>query len=176
MRGKFKVSKYIFAVVVILLGIVTQCRAADEDDALRFAIGAYNDGFYDVAEPGFAGFVKKYPYSKHRPYALYLLGVTRFMKNDFNGAKATLTELNDLYPKNERKASASYFLGESAYLTDDYKLARVSYHYVYKNPPDEISRSTVLYRVGELNFLAGDYKGAKAALSTYDWLLRGDRR
>jgi tetratricopeptide (TPR) repeat protein len=154
-----------FAAIVVFTSLTFFALAAGEEEALTFAIGAYNDGFYDAAEQGFSEFVGKYPYSKQRPYALYLLGVTRFLLKKYKKAKETLTEMTDLYPKYERIASAHYFLGEACYITDDYKAARKSYSYVYKNMPADVSRQAVLFRLGELNFIAGDYKGAARVLS-----------
>ncbi len=140
------------------------CHAGAEEDALKFAIGTYNDGFYDTAEKGFKDFIQKYKHSKNRPYALYLLGVTKFMKDDYKGTKAIMTEMIQLYPKDERVPAAHYFLGEACYITDDYKGARKSYKQVYKKKPKGIARETVLFRLGELNFLADDFEGAKHVL------------
>jgi TolA-binding protein len=159
-----KTLQFATVVSVVLISLTLLCFAAGEEEALTFAIGVYNDGFYDAAEQGFSDFVEKYPYSKQRPYALYLLGVTRFVQKKYKKAKESLTELTELYPKYERVASAHYFLGEASYLTDDYKAARKSYRHVYKNMPEDISRPAVLFRLGELSFITGEYKGAKEAL------------
>jgi tetratricopeptide (TPR) repeat protein len=160
---------YLLRTVIIAIAIISilnaECFATGEEDALQFPLGAYNDGFYDVAEQGFASFVEKYGYSKHRPYALYLLGMSRFAQKKYAASKEALSELTKLYPKYERIALAHYFLGEAGYLSDDYATAQKSYQYIYNNPPADVSRDTVLFRLGELNFVLGDYKGAKDVLT-----------
>lgn len=158
---------YLIRIIIItaFLSIISVSSFAGEDDDLMFAISAYNDGFYDVAEQGFSAFVKKHTRSKNRPYALYLLGVTYFVQNNHAKAKDTLNELTEIYPSYEKAGSAYYFLAESSYLTDDYKSARRAYQYVYMYPPEEAEMGMVLFRVGELNFLANDYVGAIDVLS-----------
>jgi TolA-binding protein len=154
----------ILIISALICALSIQCFASEEED-LAFAIGVYNDGLYDVAEPAFASFVKKYRYSDKRPYALYLLGVTRFILKRYPDAKEAMKELIQLYPKYERIALAKYYLGEASYMTDDLKTALNAYKYVYKNIPEEVSRETVLFRLGELNFVSGDYEGAKSVLT-----------
>ncbi len=165
-------NKPVIRGILVLLAISAmlagQCRAGEEDD-LRFAVGAYNDGFYDMAARGFNDFVDKYPYSDQRAYALYLLGVSQFAQKKYDAAKGRLAELTTLYPKYERLAEAHYFLGEASYLTNDYKTAWNSYKYVYKAKKDkdiakDISDEAVLFRLGELDFEFKDFTGAKKVL------------
>jgi TolA-binding protein len=66
---------------------------SEEEKLLRVGIGAYNDGFYDVAEKQFSEFIRNYPkYSKVYDIC-YLLGKTLVNKGKLREAKRVFSRI-----------------------------------------------------------------------------------
>lgn len=72
----------------------SHCKNLRDDEQLtRVGIGAFQDGFYDIAEKQFTNFVNTYP-KHHKVYEIYyLLGRTLFIKGKLNEARKAFSKI-----------------------------------------------------------------------------------
>lgn len=71
-----------------------QSKSIYEDEQLiRVGIGAFKDGFYDIAEKQFSNFIKIYPKHDNVYNIYYLLGRTLFIRGRFKEAKDLFTKI-----------------------------------------------------------------------------------
>jgi TolA-binding protein len=69
-------------------------KSFSEDEQLMWVgIGAFKDGFYDIAEKQFSNFIKSYPKHDNVFDIHYLLGKTLFIKGKLKEAKAAFSKI-----------------------------------------------------------------------------------
>jgi TolA-binding protein len=62
-------------------------NAIEDEQLIRIGVGAFKDGFYDIAESHLAGFVKASPDHRRIYEALYLLGKSYYVNGKYREAK-----------------------------------------------------------------------------------------
>ncbi|MGO8988946.1 MAG: tetratricopeptide repeat protein [bacterium] len=72
----------------------SRCKNTGDDEQLTWVgIGAFKDGFYDIAEKQFTSFVNTYP-KHHKVFDIYyLLGRTLFIKGELKEAKKAFSRI-----------------------------------------------------------------------------------
>ncbi len=85
-------------VAVLILGIFPLRDAfsknmSDEEQLIVVGIGAFNDGFYDVAERQFSQFIRDYPNHGKLYDVCFLLGKTLLIKGKLKEAKAVFSRI-----------------------------------------------------------------------------------
>ena len=63
---------------------------SEDEQLIQVGIGAFKDGFYDIAEKQFSNFIEIYPKHDKIFDIYYLLGRTLFIRGKFKEAKAAL--------------------------------------------------------------------------------------
>jgi TolA-binding protein len=97
MHGVKKITFHIF--FIILLGgflYVPEGHPksfSEDEQLLRVGIGAFKDGFYDIAEKQFSNFIKVYPHHDKVYEIYYLLGRILFIKGRFKEAEVVLSKI-----------------------------------------------------------------------------------
>jgi len=73
---------------ILFVPDIHSTNLTQEEQLIRVGIGAFNDGFYDIAEKQFSKFLKDYP--NHLKYydISYLLGKTLLLKGKYREAKS----------------------------------------------------------------------------------------
>jgi TolA-binding protein len=94
MNKIFSPSFFAFFLFGIFLTIPVEGRQiASDEQLIRVGVGAYNDGFDDIAESQFAQFVKEYPAHENIHGISYLLGKTFLKKGKMKEAKRLFTKI-----------------------------------------------------------------------------------
>jgi len=83
---------YYFIISILIVGIffvqnLYSKNISEEDQLILVGIGAYNDGFYDIAEKQFSQFIRDYPNHGKVYDICYLLGKTLLNKGKVKEAK-----------------------------------------------------------------------------------------
>lgn len=66
---------------------------SEEEQLIRVGTGAYNDGFYDIAEKEFSNFIRDFPNHGKVYDICYLLGKTLLIKGKLRGAKTVFLKI-----------------------------------------------------------------------------------
>ena len=78
---------------ILFVPDIHSTNLTQEEQLIRVGIGAFNDGFYDIAEKQFSKFLKDYP--NHLKYydISYLLGKTLLLKGKYREAKSVFLRI-----------------------------------------------------------------------------------
>jgi len=68
-------------------------RLGDDEQAIQVGVGAFNDGFYDVAERQFSSFLVDFPNHERVQEVSYLLGRSFFLRGKFKEARAVFSKI-----------------------------------------------------------------------------------
>jgi TolA-binding protein len=109
----------IFSIVLLLtlgsLGtsITFSKDAADADPLILVGVGAFRDGFYDIAENHLAGFVKDFPTHRRVHEACYLLGKTYYANGKYREARDMFRRIIREDKKFDNLDHALFWAGET---------------------------------------------------------------
>src|SRR4030067_1405800 len=88
-------------------------RNLSEDEKLILVgIGAYKDGFYDIAEKEFSNFIREYPKHENIFDICYLLGKTFYTKGKLKEAKTIFLKIMNESKQFEHTDYTLYWLAE----------------------------------------------------------------
>lgn len=92
-----KISYLVLLISAFFLCVRAEGRnLSHEEQLVRVGIGAYNDGFYDIAEKQFSQFLREFPTHKSASEISYLLGKTCLDRGKIKEAKRLFSRiLND---------------------------------------------------------------------------------
>jgi TolA-binding protein len=93
--------------LIFILGPLPS-HGSSPQELLLVGTGAFNEGFYQVAEAQFRAFLRTYPHHIHAPKVMYLLGKVLYEQKKFAEAKGMFVELVTS-PKALRANDAVYF-------------------------------------------------------------------
>ncbi len=136
---------------------------SEEEQLIRVGIGAYHDGFYDIAEKQFSQFVRNYPNHQRIYEICYLLGKTLLNKGKEKEAEKVFLKIINEGKRFEYTDYALFWVAEiemkSGRATDAYK---VLLFLINKFPKFEwIDHS--YYLLGLLDFKSGKFPYAEAS-------------
>jgi len=97
MNCRNKITFYIF-IIIIIYGFLSAQKAysksfSEDEQLMWVGMGAFKDGFYDIAEKQFSNFIKIYPKHDKVFDIYYLLGRTFFIKGKLKEAKAVYSKI-----------------------------------------------------------------------------------
>ena len=84
----------------------------EEGQLILVGVGAFNDGFYDIAEEQFSHFIRDYPNHGRIYDVCYLLGKTLLMKGKLREAKTIFTKIINENKSFENMDYALFWAGE----------------------------------------------------------------
>jgi TolA-binding protein len=94
-------SGFILAILILAFFVIPGAYARnlrEDEQLIRVGLGAFRDGFYDIAEKQFTNFVSIYPKHDKVFDIYYLLGKTLFIKGKLKEAKKVFSKIiNDGY-------------------------------------------------------------------------------
>jgi TolA-binding protein len=85
---------------------------SQEEQFILVGIGAFNDGFYDIAEKQFSSFTKDYPNHVKVSDIYYLLGKTLLLKGKLKEAKTAFSKISDASQNFESTDYLLFWLAE----------------------------------------------------------------
>ncbi|MBN2231967.1 MAG: tetratricopeptide repeat protein [Deltaproteobacteria bacterium] len=157
------------AVGCLIIVLAVPAAARQSEDALaRVAIGAYRDGFYDVARQELETFVATYPESPHISQIRLILFLTYLQVH-------ACTEAADIWPRlggDEEVAAAGFSVPQlllrlslCLLRSDRGNAARPFLEHLVARYHRTAVASPARFHLGRLLFAAGEFAGAEAALA-----------
>jgi TolA-binding protein len=155
---------------LILLSLLTiiftplPSPASSPQELLLVGTGAFNKGFYQVAEAQFRAFLRAYPQHIHAPNTMYLLGKALYEQKKFAEAKGVFVELLTS-PKALRASDAVYFwLSRTYERLGDLPNAQNNFLTLVTKYPQSPWYHPSLFLLGKLSFQEGQYKKSEMYL------------
>ena len=133
-------------------------------ELLRVGIGAFNDGFYQVAEAQLREFLQAYPQDPNISKITYLLGKALYEQEKFAEAKETFITLLTLHTDFQSRDAAYFWLGRSCEQLDDVSGAKSSLLTIVTQYPRSHWYHFSLFLLGKISFQEGQYKWAEMYL------------
>ena len=137
---------------------------ATPQELLQVGAGAFNDGFYQVAEAQFREFLQRYPLHPDVPNVMYLLGKAFYNQKKFVESKETFSSL--LFSQTDFKASdaAIFWLGRSYEELGDVVNAQNNYLTIVTKYPRSLWYHSSLFLLGKISFQEGRYRRSEMYL------------
>ncbi|MCL6583621.1 MAG: tetratricopeptide repeat protein [bacterium] len=137
---------------------------ADENSLYAVALGAYKDGFYDLAIDQFSHLLRLYPNSAKAPYAQFRIAESYFKQKNYDQSLIWYQKLLDQYPqKSDLLDKTLYRLGQIYFLKKEYEKADGFYQTLLDRCSGSRLAADALFWSAESKSLAGKWKEAKEA-------------
>jgi TolA-binding protein len=163
-RGLLSLSLIQLFFILFLLTSPLPSFGSPPQDFFQVGTGAFNEGFYQVAEAQFRAFLRAYPQHAHTQGVMYLLGKALYEQAKFAEAKEVFVAL--LMSQKDFQASDSvyFWLGRSYEKLADLANAQNSFLAVVTKFPQSPWYHTSLFLLGKISFLEGQYKKSEMYL------------
>ncbi|RLB06332.1 MAG: hypothetical protein DRG50_05735 [Deltaproteobacteria bacterium] len=148
--------------VTLLIPLPSFCSSPQE--LLQVGTGAFNDGFYQVAEVQFREFLQKYPQHPYTSKVMYLLGKALYEQKKFSEARDVFTKLLSLKGESKGKDAVYFWLACSCEKINDLSCAKDCLKNVIKNYPQGPWYLSSLYLLGKIFYREGLYKKSETYL------------
>ena len=99
------------------------------------ALGAYKNGFHDLAIDQFQKFLELYPKSQKAPFAWFRLGEAYRVQNKDSLAKAAYGKVLDMYPDHQLRHITIFRLAGISFKQKDFSSAILDYQRLIKEAP-----------------------------------------
>jgi TolA-binding protein len=164
-RGTQNLLRHIPWIVLIILFLAPlPSFGSSPQELLEVGTGAFQDGFYQVAEAQFREFLRASPQHAHIPKVMYLLGRTLYEQKKFVEAKDTFITLLASNTVFQAKDSAYFWLGRCCEQLDDISSAQSNLLTIVTKYPQSAWYYPALFLLGKLSFDEGRYKRAEMYL------------
>jgi TolA-binding protein len=133
-------------------------------ELIQMGTGAFNDGFYQVAEAQFREFLKAYPQEPYYAHVTYLLAKALYEQEKFAEAKETFITLLTVFPDFPARDAAYFWLGRSCEHIDDVTSAQSSLLTIVTQYPNSNWYHVSLFLLGKISFHERQYRRAELYL------------
>lgn len=163
-----KVRGLLIPIVLIALCLVLcaplPSSGSTPHELIQTGTGAFNDGFYQVAEAQFREFLKAYPQDPSYSHVTYLLAKALYEQEKFAEAKETFITLLTVYPDFPARDAAYFWLGRSCEHLGDAPSAQSSLLTIVTQYPRSPWYHYSLFLLGKITFHEGQYRRAELYL------------
>ncbi len=153
--------------LLLLLGIILAplpSFGSSPQELFHVGTGAFNEGFYQVAEAKFREFLRAYPQHTHVQEVMYLLGKALYEQNKLPETKKIFAELL-ASQKTFRANDAVYFwLGRTCEKLGDSSNAQSNLLTVVTKYPESLWYHSSLVLLGKISFHEGQFKRSEMYL------------
>lgn len=157
-----RLARTVLSILAVLSVVWGLAFSQPAEDLLRVGLGAYRDGFLEVAESQWRKFLDLYPDHPLVPQVRYLLARTLL---DMGKEREALRELEALRgQKALDQAELHYLIGRIYFDLGDWEGAKASLGQALLLGPKAPWRGDALLMLGEVLFKLGDHEGAAARL------------
>ncbi|MEW6378320.1 MAG: tetratricopeptide repeat protein [bacterium] len=140
---------------------ISSAQGTDENSLYAVALGAYKDGFHDLAIDQFSQLLRLYPNSPKVPYAQFRIAESYFKQKNYEQSLTWYQKLLDQYPdKSDLLDKALYRLGQLYFFKKDYEKADSFYQKLLGQCPGSRLAGDALFWSAESNSQAGKWKEA----------------
>ncbi|MBW2058367.1 MAG: tetratricopeptide repeat protein [Deltaproteobacteria bacterium] len=153
------------------LGNLSYAETRSQQEMVKLAVGAYQDGLYPLVQSQIHTFFKEFPESPQRLDLLYLLGRTYFLQGNFSKARETfLAFIDDDRLTTAERNYGLFWLAESCVQLDRWDEAKAYYLRFITGKPEGPFLEKALFALGLIAFRNG------ALAEAEDYLSRGVRK
>jgi TolA-binding protein len=160
-KARSLLSNISLIVLCLVLLSPLPSSGSSPQELLHMGTGAFNDGFYQVAEAQFREFLQAYPLHSHNLGVMYLLGKALYEQKKFAEAKEVFITLLTASTDFQAKDAAYFWLGRSCEHLADVSSAHTSYLTVVKKYPHSLWYQSSHYLLGKISFQEGRHKRAE---------------
>jgi TolA-binding protein len=154
----------VFILFCLVLFTPLPSSGSSPQELLQVGTGAFNDGFYQVAEAQLREFLQAYPQDPNISKVTYLLGKALYEQKKFAEAKETFITLLTTQLAFQAPDAAYFWLGRSCEQLDDLVSAQSSLLTVVTQYPRSHWYHFSLFLLGKISFQDGRYKRAELYL------------
>ena len=144
-----------------------QAQMSPEDSLYTVALGAYKNGFLDLAIDQFQKFLELYPKDQKAPFAWFRLGEAYRVQNKDSLAEAAYQKVLDLYPDHKLKHITIFRLAGIRFKQRDFSPAIQDYQRLLKEVPSSGFAQDARFWIAESLYQLKRYSEALAAYQTY---------
>ncbi len=164
MGSRLRLVSVIVLLLIIAILAPLPSRGSSPQELLLVGTGAFNEGFYQVAEAQFRAFLRAYPHHIHAPKVMYLLGKALYEQKKFAEAKGIFVELGTP-PTSLRASDAVYFwLSRTCEKLGDLLNAQSNLLTLVTRYPQSLWYHPSLFLLGKVSFQEGQYKNSEMYL------------
>jgi len=158
---KWLFSLWLMYFIVIRCSYSPLAQINDENSLYTVALGAYKDGFYDLAIDQFSQLLRLYPNSKKAPYAEFRIAEAFFKQKKYEQALPHYGKLLNHYASVVDLIDKSlYRNGQIHFLRQEYDRAAVLYKQLVSQYPKSNLAESALFWSAESSCQAGEYAEA----------------
>jgi TolA-binding protein len=154
----------VFIVLCLVLFAPLPSFASTPQELLQVGTGAFNDGFYPVAEAQLREFLQEYPQDPNVAQVTYLLGKALYEQEKFADAKETFVTLLTVHPDFQAADAVYFWLGRCCQQLDDVSSAQSNLLTVVTQYPRSHWYHFSLFLLGKISFQERRYKRAEMYL------------
>ena len=154
----------VFIVLCLVLFAPLPSSGSTSQELLQVGTGAFNDGFYQVAEAQLREFLREYPQDPNVIKVTYLLGKALYEQEKFAEAKETFITLLTVYPDFQAADAAYFWLGLCCEQLGDVPSAQSNLLTIFTQYPRSHWYHFSLFLLGRISFQEGRYKRAEMYL------------
>jgi len=163
-----KAEGHLKHIVLILLCLVLftplPSSGASPQELFQVGTGAFDDGFYQVAEAQFHEFLQAYPQHSHVLDVMYLLGKALYEQKKFAEAKEVFISLITSQKIFHASDAAYFWLGRSCEKLDEFFNAQSNLLTIVTKYPHSLWYQSSLLLLGKISFQEGRYKRSEMYL------------
>lgn len=166
MGGEIKgLLRYIYLTPLLFITITPlPSSGSSPQELLQVGTGAFNDGFFQVAEAQFREFLQTYPQHAHAPKVKYLLGKVLYEQKKFVEAKDVFIQLLTSEEDFKGKDAAYFWVARSCMALNDLSCVKSNLLTIISKYPQDPWYLSSLSLLGKIFFKEGNYKRSEAYL------------
>ena len=155
----------VLVIIFIIFSFVAQQEVFgqinDENSLYTVALGAYKDGFYDLAIDQFLQLLKLYPNCKKAPYAEFRIAEAYFKQKKYDQALSHYKKVVNNYSFAENFIDkALYRMGQVYFLEQKYQQSADFYQRLFSQYSQSTLAKKALFWFAESNYNSGKYQEA----------------
>ncbi|MGA1839618.1 MAG: tetratricopeptide repeat protein [bacterium] len=146
---------------------ISFAEITSEDSLYTVALGAYNNGFLDLAVDQFQKFLELYPDSKKVPFAWFRIGEACRIQNKNSLAEKAYKKVLDLFPGHKLTHITLFRLSGVMFRQQDFSSAISGYRRLIEEAPSSDFAPEARFWIAESLYHLKRYSEALTAYNTY---------
>ena len=158
-----KTLRLTIVTLLILSGFI-HAQMSIEEGSFEYGKKLFGEKFFPLAALQFQGYLEQFPSGPHTADALFLMGKSWFLGNDFENARKAWLRFVVQFPNHDQCAEAHYGIAESYEKSGDFQTAITGFERIITYFPGHEAAQRGLYRAARLAAATGDFKHAESLI------------
>jgi TolA-binding protein len=150
--------------IIVIVATPLPSSASSPQELLLVGTGAFNEGFYPVAEAQFRTFLQTYPQHNHASEVIYLLGKALYEQKKYAEARGVFNELLASSKAFRASDTVYFWLSRTCEKLGDQANAQNNLLTLVTRYPQSPWYPPSLFLLGKISFQEGQYKRAEMYL------------